>query len=61
MTRFSFSFALLMWTTGELLRVAHLDVIQELPSVEAIELSVGEGSSIRPTVDISATDCGQVS
>jgi len=50
-----------MWTTGELLRVAHLDVIQELPSVEAIELSVGEGSSIRPTVDISATDCGQVS
>ena len=37
-----------------------LDQLEGVPSVAAVELSVGPGSALERTRDISATDCGQV-
>ncbi len=35
-----------------------LDEVMNLASVDAVEASVGPGSSVVPTVDICDTDCG---
>ena len=53
---------LVSFVEGTLRRVspALLAQLEGLPSVAAVELSVGPGSALEPTRDISATDCGQV-
>ena len=53
---------LVSFVRGTLIRVdpQQLKFIEALSSVKAVELSVGPGSWLEPTRDISATDCGQV-
>ena len=51
---------LVSFVSGEVRSVQHLDEIRAMKSVEAVEVSVGVGSAIQPTVDISATDCGTI-
>ena len=51
---------LVSFVQGEVVEVMHAEEIEAMESVEAFECTVGVGSVISPTIDISATDAGQV-